>query len=218
MPPNNPSLRRKAGSLTPGRRILIVCEGAKTEPNYFAAVKKNLRSSTLAIEICGEECGSDPVSVVGFAKQRRAEAKRGAKKSLEAAFDEVWCVIDVDQHPNLNQAIGEALGAGLRVALSNPCFEYWLLLHHRNTNRGYENCDAVIRDLRDYLPDYKKGQADMAGFLPLLSEAVIRSVGFERRRLPGETVRQSNSSSDVHKLIQMIQMNSVKPYVAATPP
>ena len=44
-------------------------------------------------------------------------------------FNEIWCVFDVDDHPEIISAVAEARQAGIRTAVSNPCFELWLVLH-----------------------------------------------------------------------------------------
>ncbi|WP_199720954.1 RloB family protein [Neisseria chenwenguii] len=46
------------------KRILIVCEGEKTEPNYFIGIRSYYRLHTANIEISGDKCGSDPKSIV----------------------------------------------------------------------------------------------------------------------------------------------------------
>ncbi|AYD90555.1 RloB domain-containing protein [Actinomyces sp. 2119] len=49
--------------------------------------------------------------------------------------DQYWCVFDVEApepHPHLRQACQRAERAGVRTAVSNPCFELWLILHHRD--------------------------------------------------------------------------------------
>ena len=38
-------------------------------------------------------------------------------------------MFDVDAHPDLKSAVSEARDAGIRTAISNPCFELWLVLH-----------------------------------------------------------------------------------------
>ena len=60
------SLYRKRKSREPYDVVLIVCEGAKTEPSYFTALKKELRLSSTNIHICGKECGSAPINVVDY--------------------------------------------------------------------------------------------------------------------------------------------------------
>lgn len=68
----------------------------------------------------------------GYAPLSRVQAARRMKRSQsrkDPDFDEIWCVVDVDDHPNLNSAIAEARDAGIEIAVSNPCFELWLVLH-----------------------------------------------------------------------------------------
>src|SRR3954452_4619238 len=57
-------LARRTPSRRSKDRILIVCEGGKTEPNYLRELKGSLGLTNADVEICGDECGSDPASVV----------------------------------------------------------------------------------------------------------------------------------------------------------
>jgi hypothetical protein len=86
-------LRRRRAIKEPYDVILIVCEGEKTEPNYFSELKKAFRLSNANVRICGR--GSDPLSVVNFA----IEAFR-----REPEFDRVYCVFDRDRHTRYNEA------------------------------------------------------------------------------------------------------------------
>lgn len=54
----------------------------------------------------------------------------------------------------------------VHMALSNPCFELWLLLHFEFTDRPYASlhggksaCDGVIERLRRHIPEYRKNEA-----------------------------------------------------------
>ncbi len=55
-------------------KVLIVCEGQKTEPYYFRRLKDHYRLNTASIEICSSG-GSDPRSIIQFAKKRYLEEK-----------------------------------------------------------------------------------------------------------------------------------------------
>jgi hypothetical protein len=92
------SFERPKSSKTPAKRYLIVCEGSKTEPNYFKEMRHHLKLRTATIEICGKECGSDPVSVYQYAEKIYDEEK-------DVSYDSVYCVIDKDDHKNLNEAL-----------------------------------------------------------------------------------------------------------------
>src|SRR5690606_19893118 len=99
------NLKRSAPKRETYAKILIVCEGEKTEPNYFAGARDYYKLNTANVEVCGE-CGSDPVSVVRFAKQRYRE-----ERDAGDAFNKVFCVFDRDTHPNYAQALNAIASA-----------------------------------------------------------------------------------------------------------
>lgn len=143
--------RRSRGSITKsGDLILIVCEGAKTEPTYFEFLRRRWKS--YGITVCGEECGSDPRSVVDYAAREKNERKRKARRGGPPPYDQVWCVFDRDQHTRLLEAINKANDNEIEVALSIPCFEYWYLLHYKHTTSPFSDCDSVISELKKHLP------------------------------------------------------------------
>jgi hypothetical protein len=61
------ALRRDAEKREAYDRVLIVCEGGKTEPKYLQELRDAFRLSAANIRIVGDECGSSPRSVVDYA-------------------------------------------------------------------------------------------------------------------------------------------------------
>lgn len=156
------ALQRRAAKRAPYDKILIVCEGEKTEPFYFQGVRDHYGLNTANVEICGE-CGSDPKSVVHYAKQRYRE-----ERDAGDTFDRVFCVFDKDAHHHYDEAL-QAIAAQKPyetyfAITSVPSFEYWLLLHFIYTTRpfvalpGNSAGNQLLAELRHYLPDYQKGQ------------------------------------------------------------
>jgi hypothetical protein len=72
------------------------------------------------------------------------------KEAAEDAYDETWCVMDVEQADSLD-AIRVALALlekhQIRPVLSNPAFEVWLLAHFEKTGAGFLNGNAVAAQL-----------------------------------------------------------------------
>jgi RloB-like protein len=125
---------RRAPYCEQKRRFLILCEGEVTEVQYFRAFEKWRRSALLELpnlEIDG--LGNATIKLVREAKQRKQAALAQAKseKDDNLAYDQVWCVFDVDDHPDLGAAKVMARDNEIQLAISNPCFELWLLLHLR---------------------------------------------------------------------------------------
>ena len=64
--------------------------------------------------------------------------------------DQVWLVLDVDRHHNLDRTIAQTRERGWLVAVSNPCFEVWLQLHFTADVQGNDSkaCKAAFAVLR----------------------------------------------------------------------
>lgn len=67
-------LRRKRGNRPPYQRVLIVCEGAKTEPIYFNDIRKKNRVPSAHVHIISAD-GTDPMQVVSSAEKKFGETK-----------------------------------------------------------------------------------------------------------------------------------------------
>ena len=94
------SLRRKAAKRASYDIVLIVCEGAKTEPYYFLGLRKHLRLSNANIIIADKKTGIDPLSVVNFAIK---------EFNKDPCYDRVYCVFDKDKHTTYAAASGSQL-------------------------------------------------------------------------------------------------------------
>lgn len=135
----------------------------------------------------------------GF-EAERAAAKRQHDENL--AFDEVWCVCDVDDHPKLSEALVMAKDNGIRLALSNPAFEIWLVLHFRDSP-GPQHRNQVAALLKAFLRGYQK-DADFV----LLAQGYEAAV--ERARRLDEMAEQEghpgrNPTTGVWRLTESIR-------------
>jgi uncharacterized protein YpiB (UPF0302 family) len=129
--------------------FVIAVEGAKTEHQYFAVF--NNEKSVILVKCLKSKHDSAPPQVL---KRMTDYLKREALKES----DEAWLVVDKDQWTDeqltqLHQWSQTDTNHGF--ALSNPNFEYWLLLHFEDGTRitGSKNCSDR---LKRYLPDYDK--------------------------------------------------------------
>ena len=135
--------------------MLIVCEGANTEKQYFEQFAEFHHNSLVDVIVEGGK--GVPFSVVQAAKKLRDDAASEASRKADEyiGYQSVWCVFDFDEHPNPNGAKKMATDNGMEVAMSNPCFELWLLLHladcpgelHRHTAQA---------NLKKLVPGYDK--------------------------------------------------------------
>ncbi len=171
-----------------GKAFLIVTEGEKTEPNYFIALRNHLQIAATDVQILHPE-GTDPLTLMREAIQLRDERKRMARKGVAIAYDEVWVVFDLEKPHDERRKLAVAAmalkeAAGIQFALSDPCFEYWLLLHEEYTTAQFADCDTVVERLKRHWNDYAKGLTPTSKFLEKLPTAVLHA---ERCRRHHET-------------------------------
>ncbi len=186
---------RRRGFRSPRPRLLILCEGARTEPNYFAALS--------------QELGLAGVKVKGPATLKEMPEK--VRVGWTDDFDEVWCVVDVDERGSEVRRLREELGRlrprknrTVHEAVSAPCFEYWLLLHFAFTTQafygmegGRSACEQVIHRLQDHLPGYKKNDAAVYDRCRKRQTVALRNA----RRLDP---KQTSPTTEIGKLVERL--------------
>ena len=161
-------LKRKAARRAPYERLLIVCEGEKTEPHYLKEIKHQGRLSTANVQVWPSEFGTEPIQVIEYAETLFRDGCR-AKNIDPASFDRVIAVFDRDDHNSYHQALARARAlngalinddgelVAFQAIASVPCFELWLLLHFEDIHAPIHR-NEVYRRLRTHLPNYDKGQ------------------------------------------------------------
>lgn len=210
---SNASFDRQPGHRQPRQCLLIVCEGAQTEPNYFESLRRQLKLKLVEVEVEGE--GAAPISVVNHALIRRDERERQAKNFQRRSqfslppFDEVWCVFDVekpDKNPSFQQAVNKTRSNKLELAVSNPAFEYWYLLHFKETTQPFADATELIRALKDKncLPNYEK-DLNICDILFVHTDTAIERAGRLLDNHPDLGRDFPNPSTWVYKLVKKLK-------------
>jgi hypothetical protein len=202
---------RQPGKITPGRCILIVCEGAETEPNYFQEMRNYLKLSLIEVDIEGR--AGAPISLVNKAQQLVAQRNKDiqANKTNANPFEAVWCVFDVENphhNPTFDEAVQRADERQYSLAISNPSFEYWYILHFERTTRPFADGGEVKDYLRQsHIPGYQESRPVFNRLVDLTSQAIQRSKAILERHPEGDQ-RFPNPSTFVHLLVEdMIEMS-----------
>lgn len=202
------SHRREKAKRAPYERILIVCEGMKTEPLYFRGLRLALGLHPANVIIEDKKSGLDPKSLVTFAIET-------FKKDKD--FDRVYCVFDKDKHVSYTAALDKIRatrltgGATLHPITSVPCFEIWLLLHFTYTTHPFStagsdsNCTLVINalDRKGRIRGYEKGSRDIFNVFSDKIETAIRNA--EKLENFHKTSQTDNPSTKVHELVQFLK-------------
>jgi hypothetical protein len=177
-----------------------VCEGKVTEPVYFNDVRRTERG-IIELEIVP---GGVPKTVVEKAVEMKKESERKAKQRQDEnlRYDSVWCVFDVDEHPFVPEARQQAQANTIRLAVSNPCFELWFLLHFQDQTAHIER-SKVQHLCREHMPGYEKTPLCEV-MRPHQAGAIGRATQLERWQ-ESRGNAGGNPSTGVHRLIQAIQ-------------
>jgi hypothetical protein len=171
---------------------------------YLRALRHHARNPRLHVEVA-KETGA-PLTVVEIAIRRMQQAEHDATQQQDdnLKWDQVWGVFDVDEHPNLDRAKALAHKNGVALAISNPCFELWALLHFQDQTAHIER-DRVRAALQHHLPGYDK-ELDFSKVHPTYEQAVERAIHLDHQ---ADTHDESgrNPTTHVYKLTQVILAN-----------
>ncbi|MCF7955778.1 MAG: RloB family protein [Phycisphaerae bacterium] len=213
------NLERRKPLRTTGKTVLIVCEDAKSSTDYFKKLRSKLNIKPVNVEVCGKECGSDPRSVVNYANKRKDAA---VISPVGDAYDETFCVIDIDKHQadNLNAAIQKARDSDIHLIISNPCFEYWYVLHFKKTGSVYNHYQSVQKEIRDILRQefkdtrYKYEKSGCQFFdtiYPKTRTAIENSRSILKSQHKNEPdLSKCNPSTHVHQIVEcMMEMAKI---------
>ncbi len=185
----------------PRKKLFIISEGKKTERTYFI----NYRKRGCGLEIKTPNTSkTDPLNLLEFAKRQIIKYDLNINEG-----DEVWCVFDVNSNDDdvLHRAFTIAESSGIKIALSNPCFEIWFLLHFELRQTGL-SCDDTIDNLKKYLQDYSKDEDIFHDILDKRQIAVsnakkLNSIHMEERKNDLNSSK-GNPSTQVFRLIEYI--------------
>ena len=188
----------------------IFCEGSKTEPNYLEHYKDLFctgKSASIAVEKTDK---TTPVQLVEEAVNLKNSATVGAK-------DEYWVVYDRESPTKYDeklhqQARSKASANGVHIALSNVCFEVWLLLHFQPTCAACNTCDELTgrKDFKKYFPSYEKG-AECVFSAEQITTARKNAAALNRRTITAankdwQVPSMWNPYTDLYKLLDAIDV------------
>ena len=195
-------LRRQSRGLQPRSRLLIVTEGKVTEPAYLKQLKHSFRNPLVAIEIVPGQ--QDPLSLVKRATElaRAAANEARSKGDPFANFDEAWVVCDVDQHPTLAAAQAAALRNGVQIALSDPCFELWFVLHRELQLNQIDRAKLQSKARKLFAYKDKAWPFERHHSDDTYAQAVAHAKQLLKR---AKTTGQRNPSTTVHELTEKMR-------------
>lgn len=203
-------LSRKNGRRLAYDRILIVCEGEKTEPNYFEDIRKKNRVPSAHVRVLPSEYGTQPRQIVDYAEAKFLENR---------AFEWIFAIFDRDSHATYHDALTRVstLDRALRndehksvrfVAIpSVPCFELWLLLHFHD-QKAFCDRGEMLRRLKQYIPDHTKGKTGVFALTePSFTTAEARAKWLQSQFNPFSGTEAYTNVNELVSLLLSLSVN-----------
>ena len=183
-------MRERREAFRDARLIVIASEGKDTERIYFKALAKEYTNPRVHVHILersvDEQNNSSPEHVLKQLNDYKSQYE------LEAD-DELWLVVDKDRWTEamLSRVATEcSQEVAMHMALSNPCFELWLLLHLEDAasltpeeyvrwmenRRRSRNSDPYLKTrLRQIIGSYHESSYDALTLISHVEEAIDRA-------------------------------------------
>lgn len=187
------SYRRRQDYFEPRQKFLIVCEGEKTEPNYFKKFP------------IPKDC---VVSVTGIGANTDSLVRKAIELKGQANYHQVWVVFDRDSFTpeHFNKALQLAQANDIKVAYSNEAFELWYILHFMYLDTGITRDDYCSRLGQDDClgRKYLKGSETIYDeLLSRQSKAIERAKRLLAQYEPPNPVLDKPSTT-VHLLVEQL--------------
>lgn len=214
MPRDREELFRESNSIEKEKIIVLAFEGNETEEIYFEEFKNSDRFNNSLIYLhLLKRLKTDTKSAP---KHVFKKLKREAKDEYNFNdTDELWMIIDTDRWVDIPEIINECKNLNnMFVAVSNPCFELWLLLHIKNLSEySEEELSRILENKRvsnnkkyidtkiaDILGSYNKIKLKPELYLPHLDLAIEQAKNLDdtQEDFP------SKIGSHVYKVIQKL--------------
>ncbi len=152
MPREPIPLIREGGFSEAEKLFILSYEGKVSEKKYFEDFRKSdFFNDSGLIEVISLKRpagkGSDPINVKNLLKQAKQEFR--FKQS-----DEFWLIIDRDDWETIHNHNFDSLVKDCKseknffLAMSNPCFELWLIMHLKNLTEFTDNEKQEILENR----------------------------------------------------------------------
>ena len=191
----NSLMRERREAFRDARLIVIASEGKDTERIYFKALAKEYTNPRVHVHVLerseNEQNNSSPEHVLKQLNDYKSQYE------LEAD-DELWLVVDKDRWTEavLSRVATEcSQEVAMHMALSNPCFELWLLLHMEDAvslppeeqkqwmenRRKSKNADPYLKvRLRQKMGSYHESSYDALALIAHVEDAIERARALDK--------------------------------------
>lgn len=152
------------------RLIIFSFEGKnnKTETIYFRHFKP--KDGNFVLKTFSSGC-TDIKNMINSSRRKASNLGFTSK-------DYLYIFVDTDLDSKKIQLIEHyktTLPKNIKLIVSNPCFEIWLINHFSKFDRPIHSNDDLLSSLKEFLPNYQKNKDYHHILLPKLSTAIANT-------------------------------------------
>ena len=187
---------------------LIICEGKKTEPNYFNGLKKEInrkygkKIDVIIPNIDIKGTGLNTISLIKYAEKKVNQSNK--------IYGKVWVVFDKDDYPD-DQFDTAIKNCEYNIAWSNPNFELWILSHFKKINRFISKDNILIELDKEFqknnLGKYMKNDSNLFNKITLnkdFKKAIENCKEMEKINKKGKPSKR-NPMTKVYKIVEELE-------------
>ena len=211
----NRGAKRRQPTREPGARFLLVCEG-QTEQGYFQYLNSLYRQSGVSVKTMHDT--SSPTQIVDRAIKYREGSYSAQGIDYDPDLDQVWAVFDWDgRTEEVRQAVQRAKNHHVHVALSNPCFDIWLIWHFEDFFKpgclASSEANNTNQELKNIWSSYQKGKGNnWKELMPGREQAMQRADrADEIHHRCGRSFPEDRPSSQVVRLMEQMKLTALSP-------
>jgi len=199
MPLKRRVLDRDSGVVRDAPLIVIASEDTYAVHHYLT----KFRARRVQFRVLPtQDCMSSPQAVLD-----RLDSYRDREQLNDD--DELWLCIDRDHWAednhilNLRQVRQKCVQKGYRFAISNPCFDLWILLHFVDPPpEGFRNCGEVTHQLRKLIPGYCKTSVES---VVLTVDQVQQAINRAERMAVDDLFSRDTSTTQMHLIMESLR-------------
>ena len=206
---------RDLGKVRDAALFVVASEDRFAPDQYFSF----LISNRIHVVVLGTPHGEGPDAsrvvkrLEDFEKQYQLDKDMG---------DQLWALLDTDHwieaghKRNLIEAINSARPQGHRIAMSNPCFDFWLLLHHENVlpSAQFPDAASVAARIRKIVGEFNKTNLKKEHYPPVaIQQAINRAKALDAHGGSAPASKDfwpSANGSRVYLLMEELQRAGLK--------
>ena len=219
MPREREEFFRESNTTEREKIFVLAFEGNITEEKYFSEFKNSnkFNDELIYLHLLNRKTNDTNSAPNHVFRKLKKEAKDEFNFNKG---DELWMIIDTDRWKNIPiiiQACNDL--ENMFVAVSNPCFEFWLLLHIKDIQEyNVEELESLLKNektgSRNYVErkiveivgSYNKKNLKAEDFLPHIDSAVLRAKTLDQ---PQEDY-PTRLGSHIYKLIEKIKKDDTE--------